>query len=90
MSKVTLDNRNVLMEGHDIRFKRIQYLKQLREFMAEGRPFFFTDESYIHTSHLPSYSWSDGSTKGVKLSVAKNKRLITKRAFTISIMLKVR
>jgi hypothetical protein len=44
--------------------------------MAEGRPIFFTDESYIHTSHLPSYSWSDGTTRGVKLSVAKGKRLI--------------
>jgi hypothetical protein len=76
ISQVTLDNRKVLMEGHNIRFKRIQYLKQLEEFIAEGRPIFFTDESYIHTSHLPSYSWSDGTTRGVKLSVAKGKRLI--------------
>jgi hypothetical protein len=44
------------MEGHDIGFKRIQYLKQMKQFKAEGRPIFFTDESYIHTSHLPKYS----------------------------------
>jgi hypothetical protein len=55
ISQVTLDNRKVVMEGHNIRFKRIQYLKQLEEFIAEGRPIFFTDESYIHTNHLPSY-----------------------------------
>jgi hypothetical protein len=61
------------MEGHDIRFKRIQYLKQLKQFKAEERPIFFTDENYIHTSHLPKYSWNDGSSKGIRVPVSKTK-----------------
>jgi hypothetical protein len=66
----------ILMQGHDIRFKRIQYLKQLKQFKAEGRPIFFTDESYIHTSHLSKYSWNDGSSKGIRAPVSKGRRLI--------------
>lgn len=64
------------MESYDIRAKRVQYLKQLQKYVHEERPIIFTDESYIHSSHTQSKSWSDGSRFGLKKSVSKGKRLI--------------
>jgi hypothetical protein len=40
------------------------------------RPIFYTNESYVHTTHLQNHSWTDGSGKRVKKSVAKGRRLI--------------
>ncbi|CAH1381646.1 unnamed protein product, partial [Tenebrio molitor] len=48
----TEDNRKVLMESYDIRLLRIKYLKQILKYRDEGRLIFYTDESYVHTTHL--------------------------------------
>ncbi|CAH1383326.1 unnamed protein product, partial [Tenebrio molitor] len=64
------DNRKVLMESYDIRLLRIEYFKQILKHRDEGRPTFYTDESYVHTTHLPNHSWTDRSGKCVKKSVA--------------------
>ncbi|KAJ3638512.1 hypothetical protein MTP99_001872 [Tenebrio molitor] len=66
----TEDNRKVLMESYDIRLLRIKYLKQILKYRDEGRPIFYTDESYVHTTHLPNHSWTDRSGKCVKKTVA--------------------
>jgi hypothetical protein len=57
----TEDNRKVLMGSYDIPLLRIKYLKQILKYRDEGRPIFYTDESYVHTTHLPNHSWTDGS-----------------------------
>jgi hypothetical protein len=66
----TEDNRKVLMESYDIRLLRIEYFKQILKHRDEGRPTFYTDESYVHTTHLPNHSWTDRSGKCVMKSVA--------------------
>lgn len=64
------------MEKHDIRLKRIEYLKQVLKYREEGRNFIYTDETYIHSSHTQPYSWSDSSDKMLRKPISKGKRLI--------------
>lgn len=72
----TEDNRRLLMEKHEIRNLRINFLCKINEYRAQGRPIVFTDETYIDTSHSTQKSWSDGSTNGMKQPVSKGKRLV--------------
>lgn len=66
----------MLTESYDIRGKRIQYLRQLQQYVIDERPIIFTDESYIHSSHTKPQGWSDGSSLGFKMPISKGKRLI--------------
>lgn len=72
----TEDNRKILVEKHDIRYKRIVYLNKLREYRREGRPIFFADETYIHSTHVKSSGWTDKSVNGFKKNISKGCRLI--------------
>lgn len=75
--KKTTDNRKVLQESFDIRYKRIVYLRQLQQYVHEKRPIIFTDESYIHSSHVQSSIWTDGnSSKTFCKPISKGQRLI--------------
>jgi hypothetical protein len=66
----------MLMESYDIRLKRIQYLKQLQDYVSEGKPIIFTDESYIHSSHCLSKCWIYRFKHAFKKPVSKGPRLI--------------
>ncbi|GBP93354.1 hypothetical protein EVAR_85165_1 [Eumeta japonica] len=55
----TDDNRRMLSEKHDIQMLRYKYLKQLRKYREEGRNIVYTDESYIHTTHVQNKSWAN-------------------------------
>jgi hypothetical protein len=73
--KTMADKRKILVESYDIRAKRIQYLKQLQRYVHEERPIVYTDESYIHSSHSQSKSWTDDSVLGLKKPISKGKIL---------------
>lgn len=70
------DKRQALCESHDIRLKRIKYLKKLVEYRSEGRNIIYTDETYIHSSHVRDKGWYDESCKGLKKPISKGQRLI--------------
>lgn len=70
------DKRKVLCESFDIRTKRIKFLKQLIEYRKEGRNIIYTDETYIHSSHVQDKGWYDASAKGLKKPISKGQRLI--------------
>lgn len=73
----TETNRKLLIEKHNIRLKRIEYLQKILEFRRQGRKIVYTDESYVLSSHVVNKSWSsvdDDNT--VKQSLSKGKRLI--------------
>lgn len=72
----TQNNRKLLIETNEIREKRISYLRALKRYRSEGRPVIYLDESYILTSHVSSASWSDDSTKGMRVPISKGQRLI--------------
>lgn len=74
--KKTEDNRRILMERHNIRLQRINFLTKIAEFRSQGRPIVYTDETYIQTSHTSSKAWTDGTTSGLKQPVSKGNRLI--------------
>lgn len=65
-----------MIETNEIREKRISYLRALKRYRDEGRPIIYLDESYILTSHVSSASWSDDSTKGMRVPISKGQRLI--------------
>jgi hypothetical protein len=73
-----ISERKILLQSYDIlvRAKRIQYLKQLQRYVHEERPIVYTDESYIHSFHSQSKSWTDDSVLGLKKPISKGKRLI--------------
>jgi hypothetical protein len=73
--KTMADKRKILVESYDICAKRIQYLKQLQRYVHEERPIVYTDESYIHSSHSQSKSWTDDSVLGLKKPISKGKIL---------------
>lgn len=64
------------MEKHEIRLKRIDYLKNLVKFRNEKRPIIYTDETFIHSSHTTEKGWYDDSLKGLKKPISKGQRLI--------------
>lgn len=72
----TPDRRMVLCESHDIRLKRINFLRKIIEFRNEGRNIIYTDETYIHSSHVQNKGWYDESLKGLKRPISKGQRLI--------------
>lgn len=74
--KKTENNRKILIEKHDIRFKRVNYLKQMKIYRREERPIIFSDESYIHSTHSKNYSWTDNSNNGFKKSFSKGSKLV--------------
>lgn len=74
------DKRQALCESHDIRLKRIKYLKKLVEYRSEGRNIIYTDETYIHSSHVRDKGWYDESCKGLKKPISKGQRLIIAHA----------
>jgi hypothetical protein len=40
------NNRNILIEQHEIRHLRIEFLKKMRSYRAEERPIIYKDETY--------------------------------------------
>lgn len=73
--KRTEDNRQILMEKHEIRYLRINFLIKIAEYRTQGRPIVYTDETYIDTTHTSSKSYSDVSA-GLKKPISKGNRLI--------------
>lgn len=72
----TPDKRKFLCESHDIRLKRINFLKKLVQYRSEGRNIVYTDETYIHSSHTHNKGWYDESLKGLQKPISKGQRLI--------------
>lgn len=64
------------MESYDIRWKRIQYLKQIQQCVRDKKPVIFTDETYLHSNHTKNKSWSDNSEHGLKKPFGKGQRVI--------------
>lgn len=64
------------MERHDIRLRRITFLKKMMEYRRQGRPIIYTDETYIHSSYTSSKGWYDKQSKGFMKPVSKGQRLI--------------
>lgn len=72
------DNRNILIERHDIRLLRIKYLRKITEYRQQNRNIIYTDETYIHSTHTKSMTWTDKKNKnaGIKIPISKGSRLI--------------
>jgi transposase len=80
--KKTDDNRVLLKEKMDIVFKRINYLRAIKNYRRQGRPIVYSDETYIHSSHVSSNSWIDSTNKGLKVPASKGTRFIIVHAGT--------
>ena len=59
-------NRKVLMERQDVVLSRIRNLRRVRELREAGYTVAYTDETYVHTSHIVPKCWQD-STIGLKI-----------------------
>ena len=69
-------NRNVLMERQDVVLSRIRNLRRVRELRETGYTVAYTDETYVHTSHVVPKCWQD-STTGLKIHFSKgNLRIV--------------
>lgn len=74
--KKTSDNRKALVESHNIRLQRANYLSKIKGYRAQGRPLVFTDETYLHSSHTIPKQWADDSGKTYTKPLSKGRRLI--------------
>lgn len=54
----------ILVEKHEIRFLRINFLTKIAEYRAQGRPIVFTGETFVDTSNTPK-----GTAKGYGLVI---------------------
>ena len=63
-------NQKVLMERQDVVLSRIRYLRRVRELRETGYTVAYTDETYVHTSHVVPKCWQD-STTGLKIPFSK-------------------
>jgi transposase len=70
------NNRNILIEKHEIRHLRIEFLKKMRSYRAEERPIIYMDETYIHAGHTKLKAWSDSSHEGLRKNISKGEMLI--------------
>ena len=65
-------NQKVLMERQDVVLSKIRYHHMVRELREAG----YTDETYVHTSHVVPKCWQD-STTGLKIPFSKgNLRIV--------------
>lgn len=48
----------------------------LIKYRNEGRNIIYTDETYIHSSHVRDKGWYDESHEGLKKPISKGQRLI--------------
>lgn len=72
----TENNRKLLVEKMEIRSLRVKYLRQIKNFRSQNRPIIFVDETYVHSGHKSSKSWTDNTTKGLFTTISKGNRLI--------------
>lgn len=71
------ENRNDLIEKHDIQLLCFQYLKQLKKYRDEGRYLVFTDETYIHTTHVQNVLETSARSMAIaKKKLSKGMRII--------------
>lgn len=70
------NNRRLLIEHQDIRYRRIAFLKGLKKYREQKRPIIYLDESYVHSSHTVSKSWNDNTSNGLMCPISKGQRLI--------------
>lgn len=61
------ENRKDFIEKHDIQMLCFQYLKQLKKYRDGGRYLVFTDETYIHTTHVQNVL----ETSARRMAIAK-------------------
>lgn len=74
--KKTKTNKSILMESHDVSYKRFVFLTKISQYRAERRPIVYNDESYIDSSHVSKKGWSDNSNTGFAEPINKGSRLI--------------
>ena len=51
------------MDRQDVVLSRIRYLRRVRELREAGYTVAYTDETYIHTSHVVPKCWQDSTTE---------------------------
>ena len=61
------------MERQDVVLSKIRYLRRIKELRETGHTMVYTDETYVHTSHVASKCWQHSSV-GIKIpfSLVKN------------------
>lgn len=72
----TENNRKLLIEKSDIRWKRIEYLRAIANYRRENATIVYLDETYVLSSHCSTKSWSDSSIEGLHVPINKGDRLI--------------
>ncbi|XP_050508858.1 uncharacterized protein LOC126886060 [Diabrotica virgifera virgifera] len=72
----TKTNKKLLMEKPQIQQLRRNFLRDIKKYREDKRPIIYMDETYIHSSHTHSKSWSDHSNEGLRAPISKGQRLI--------------
>lgn len=72
----TETNKRLLIEKIDIVTKRVDYLRSISNFRAEGRPIIYLDETYVHSNHCSSKSCSDASNEGFEMPTSKESKFV--------------
>ena len=79
---------NVIIDRDDIVLWRRRYLRSVRQYRAEGKKFYYLDETWVNAGHTTSKVWKDttveskeqafrtGLSRGLKTPTGKGKRLI--------------
>ena len=62
------------MERQNVVLSRIRYLR-IKELREQGYTIVYTDETYVHTSHVALKCWQDLSV-GIKIPFSKGERFI--------------
>ncbi|XP_049878807.1 uncharacterized protein LOC126375743 [Pectinophora gossypiella] len=68
------DNNSILIEKHELRFARVQYLTRIENYRAQGRNIVYTGEVAIESSRISSKPKPDGSS--IMLKQPAKSRLI--------------
>ena len=58
------------MERQDVVLNRIRYVRTVRELRETGHTVFYTNETFVHSSHAVPQSWQDITT-GLKIPFSK-------------------
>ena len=70
----------MLIERPDVESHRIRFLRQIKSYREEGRPIFYTDGTYVHSSHAASKCWQ---SKDVGLKAPFGKGLYLEILFNV-------
>ena len=74
--KKSTGNRKLLMEKTSVVNMRCQYLRQIKDYRAQGMAIVYLDETWVDSGYTKQHCWQGPNCDGIQVPLSKGQRLI--------------